>query len=454
MRLTVLLWFCVLLPACTCSDLKLPEPDVYVLGNGIKVFVLEDRTLPTFRLVGYFPGAAVWDESGKAGQAWLTATLIRTGGTGELTPTEVDTVLGRTGAVIEVTANQEEAVLGLRCLKEDRVEMVRLAAAMFSTPRFDPKALELARRQALVGLMTLKEEPLQLLDRHFPELIYGAESAWARIVTEASLLILSQEDIVSFYQHHYRPDQMILGVSGDFNKEELIQELEASLGGWTVNVNESAELQWPAAGEHETQALFMPKAVEQASIRLGHIGITRENPDKYAVLLANFVLGGSGALTSQLGKTIRSSQGQAYSVWSQYGIERVPGIFAMSAQTEASQTLAVIQSMQEVLKRLMTDGVSEEELNEARQSIVRALLFEYETRYGIVADWVKFEFRGYPRNYLQLFMKKIEEVDVATVNKVLKKYFQPDKLSLLVVGPEALWQPLTKLWPGITRRNP
>lgn len=159
-------------------------------------------------------------------------------------------------------------------------------------------------------------------------------------------------------------------------------------------------------------------------------------------------------MTSRLGSEIRSNQGLAYSVWSRYGFKRVPGIFAMIAQTEASQAAEVAQTMQRILTGLQDKGVTVDEVENAKKAIIRSLLFEYESRYSIVQDWARFEFWGYPRDYLKYFADKIAQVGVKGVNRVLKEDFHPDKLSVMIVGPEKLWPAIKARQPGAEKRSP
>lgn len=154
-------------------------------------------------------------------------------------------------------------------------------------------------------------------------------------------------------------------------------------------------------------------------------------------------------MTSRLGAEIRANQGQAYSVWSRFGFDRVPGIFEMVASTESSQLESVVNSMRSILANMREEGVREDEVKDAKTAILRSLLFDYESRYAIAKDWARFESWGYPRNYLATFAKEIGKVDVDDVNRVLVEYFHPDQLSYMVVGPRWLSTQVQKNWPAL-----
>ncbi len=443
------------LPGCSSNDLPSfthVQPSFHTLSNGMRVFVLEDHSLPTFRLSMIHPPGSVFEKPGERGVAGITAELLRTGGTRGHNPAQVDQLISAATAKIEFGASRASASASLRVLAEDRREMLNLMSALLREPRFDTSAFEVARRQAQVALRRSKEKPSGIAALYFPGLIYGKESPWAAVPTKEGIAALKIEQVKQFYEQQYFPARMILAVAGDFKTDAILQELEASLGQWKKTA--PGRLEWPEIVPEPVQTLFIPKTASQVALRLGHLGKKRTDPDKFTLLVANFILGGSGAMTSRLGSEIRSNQGQAYSVWSQYGFKRVPGIFSMIAQTEASQEADVAQSMQRILKELQEKGVTADEVDNAKKAIIRSLLFEYESKYSIAQDWARFEFWGYQRNYLKHFAEKISKVEVDDVNRVLREDFHPDKLSVLIVGSEKLWPAIKARHPEAGKRNP
>jgi zinc protease len=423
------------------------EPKFHQLSNGMKVFILEDPSIPTFRLSLYAPAGSVFDLPGKAGLAALTAQSLRAGGTQSLKPEQVDLLIDNEAASIGFAVKGEYVEGSIACLKDDRRDLLDLFARILRSPRFDGKALETSKRQFQIGLRQSKEQVSEIADTYFAELLYGEESPWSRVPTEQSLHAINRKDLLRFYQEHYHPDQVILGISGDFKTSELIRELEASLGLWKGSTRDA--VQWPVHRKADAHVYFTEKQARQAAIYYGHLSTDRNNQDKYALMLANFVLGGSGALTSRLGLEVRSRGGLAYSVWSRYSFGRVPGIFAMVAQTEASQVLAVTQTMHAVLQKLIDTGVSHEELIDAKRALLTSMLFSYESRFAIADHAALFEFYGYEKGYLKNFSESIAKVRVIDVKRVLKKYFDTDALSLYIVGPNDQLGTLRDEWPDL-----
>jgi zinc protease len=185
-------------------------------------------------------------------------------------------------------------------------------------------------------------------------------------------------------------------------------------------------------------AVVIPrKDLTQSTVILGHLGARRENPDKFALLVMNFILGGSGSLTSRMGEEIRSTAGKAYGVWSDFGFGRDYGIFRAVAQTAIENTDWVAKKMVQMIGAMAANGdVTPDETAKARQAILRSLVFDFETRFAQVKEQARFHLWGYPDGYLVRFQKGIAAVTSHDVGRVAKTYLHPDGLKTLVVTDE------------------
>lgn len=185
---------------------------------------------------------------------------------------------------------------------------------------------------------------------------------------------------------------------------------------------------------------------------LGHFGDKRFNPDKYALLLLNDILGGE-ALVSRLGKRVRSTLGLAYGIYSRFGLETDYGVFSIMAQTQAKNTRRVLEESRKILAEIRRpDSITPAELEFYKQSLLNSLYSEYEPRYNFAKDEARFAYFGYPPNYLEQFRQNIEQVTLDDIRRVAEKYLNPEALQVLVVGnpkeigplPGAKLAPLTR----------
>jgi zinc protease len=147
----------------------------------------------------------------------------------------------------------------------------------------------------------------------------------------------------------------------------------------------------------------------------------------------NEILGGGFA--SRLFQEVRTHLGLAYEVGGGVSYDwDHPGEFRVVALTKSATTLEATKAAMDVLEGLTTHPVTEEELERAKDNILNSFLFRYDTREKVLQASEELEFYGYPADYLETYHKALEDVTLADVNRVAKKYVQPAKMGVLVVG--------------------
>jgi zinc protease len=175
---------------------------------------------------------------------------------------------------------------------------------------------------------------------------------------------------------------------------------------------------------------------------LGHIGGLMNNPDYPALNIMNFILS-----FERMFKRIRTDEGLAYSVWGDYGASYVyPGIFSCGAQTKSQSTVYAIDIMLKELKKITEQEVSDEELAKAKDGYLNSYVFNFESKSQIVNRLMTYAYYGYPLDFSEKLKAGVEKVTKADVLRVAKKYLQPDKVQILVVGKkEDFDKPLSSL---------
>jgi zinc protease len=162
----------------------------------------------------------------------------------------------------------------------------------------------------------------------------------------------------------------------------------------------------------------------------------------------NYILGG-GSFTSRLTSRVRSDEGLAYHVSSSFDIgSRDYGTFSASCQTKSSTAYKAIRIITDEIEKIGADGVTEQELKDAQNSLVNRLVFNFETASSIVRNLMSLEFDGYPADYYQTYLANYRKVTPADIKTVAQKYLQKDRLTFVVVGkPESFEKPLTEFGP-------
>jgi zinc protease len=187
--------------------------------------------------------------------------------------------------------------------------------------------------------------------------------------------------------------------------------------------------------------------INQSCIYLGHIGGLMSDPDYFALILMNRILGGS--FTSRLFKNVRSRLGLAYSVSGSYGSNYDhPGVFSVVCQTKSESTVHAIRAMIEEVAKMTEEEVTDEELALAKEGYLNSFVFNFDMKGAIVERLMVYEYFGYPADFLQKTRQNVEKVTKADILRVARNNLHPDKMQILAVGrPEDFDEPMSVLGP-------
>lgn len=421
-----------------------PEAQERRLSNGIVVFLLEDHELPTLSALALVRTGAIYEPPEKLGLAELAGTVMRSGGTELLEPSALNEELEFIAASVETSVSDEWGQASLNVLKKDLETGLKLFSQVLRQPAFRQDQIDLAKNRIREGIRRRNDFPGPIASREFTKLIYGPNHPLARTVELLHLDNITREDLLAFHRQYFAPQHVILGVAGDFRADEMVAQLEKYLGDWTEPVPQGL----PPVAMVEERRLpsihYIGKEINQTNIRIGHLGIKQTNPDFFAVTVMDNILG--GGFSSRLFRHIRSQQGLAYSVSSNYGAGvRELGVFSITLETEASNTGKAIRAVIEEIEKLRNHPVTAEELAVAKESVLNSFVFAFDHPAQIVNRQVRYRYFGLPPDYLQTYRDKVAEVGVEEVQEAARKYVHPDQLTILAVGPPAAREALATL---------
>lgn len=414
-----------------------PKVKVRVLESGLRMYMLEDHTIPVVKIGTIVKAGSIYDPPDKVGLASLAGMLMRSGGAGERTPEEFDRALDDLGARLSSSIGTEMGTTGLEVLSCDLEEGLGLLFDMVFKPRLDEGRLVVAKHKMLEALRRQDDDPQSLAGYKYRQLVYGSKSPWARRPDAKSIAQVSAADIRDLHGRYFRTDNMILTIAGDFRERDLVEavkRLTAGAPGGGVEFPKVA----PVKLEYESKFEGIRRKLSQAFIRMGHLSIKRWNPDKYALFLADDVLGASGFM-SRLVKDVRARQGMAYSIWSSFSIGTDYGLFTIGVNTKAGNAERVIGLVKRHLERIAVDGdITEEELALARQSILARLIFQFDRPFKVVNQQARFYFYGYPKDYWRVYRDRVAATKLSEVKAAARKYLKPEDLEILIVGPTSV----------------
>ena len=427
--------------ALACAGAALAAASPQVLGvqeklpNDLVWLFSEQSGLPVVTIQLMAKAGALQEPPGKEGLANLTATLLLSG-TKKRTAAQIAQELDFLGAKLAASGGEDSAQVSLTVLKKDLAAGLDLFQDVLLQPAFAPQEVARIVAQTQASLKSDEDEPGVVASRRFRKDLFGPFPYGHPVRgTQKGLAAITPKDLVEFHRRGYRPNNAILTVAGDLTQEEARKWVARIFGSWPSGPVTANKLP-PVPPLNEPRVVVIDKDITQANIILGHLGITRANPDFYALQVMNYLLGGGG-FASRLVDNIRVNRGLVYAVSSQFDPGLEPGAFAVVLETKNPSAKEAVEQVLVEIKRMRAEPVTATELEDAKSYLIgsfprkmdslsrRASLMAYVQFYGLGLD--------YPWRYPDL----IRNVTAADIQKVAEKYLHPDKYLLVVVGKKS-----------------
>lgn len=420
------------------------QPKRVELPNGMVVFLQEDHELPTIDGTARIRGGERSVPASKAGLTDVYGDVWRTGGTKTQTGDQLDDFLEQRAAKVETGGGGDSTSASFSCLKEDFDDVFRVFVDVLKNPEFRAEKIEISQKGLYDGISRRNDDPGQIAGREAAKLAYGVNSPYARVPEYKTVASITRQDLVEWHGKYVHPNNIILGVVGDFDSAKMEARLREAFASWpkgTPTSDSTAKPDPAAPGYYQIDKTD----VNQTNIQMVALGITRKNPDYFAVSVFNEAFG--GGFSSRLFGDIRSTKGLAYGVgggigsgWDHAGVLRI----AMS--TKSATTIESIQALDEEISGLAKRPIDDEEIKRAKDSILNSFVFRFDSPEKVLQEKMAYEFYGYPLDFLESFQREIEKVTKEDVARVAAKYLHRDQLSVLVVGNVAEFdKPLSSL---------
>src|SRR6478672_1819715 len=431
-------------------EIQLPPYTRYQLDNGMVVYLMEDHELPLVSGTAFFHTGDRFEPADKVGLGELVGTVMRIGGTQKHTPDELNQLLEQRAASVETELGTTAGSASFSTLTEDLPTVFNLFAEVIQQPVFAPEKLDLAKKQLQGAIARRNDEPEAIASREFKKLIYGQESPYARTVEYATLDNISRQDLQNFYQKYFHPNNMILGIVGDFNTQTMRQLLQQQFGNWKPAPRLKTPA-LPAVSQAKQGGVFLVNQPQltQSNVLMGHLGGQLNNPDYPALDVLNGVFNGFGG---RLFNQVRSRQGLAYSVDATWNpAYDYPGIFIAGGQTRSEATVPFVQAVFAEIERIRTQPITAAELTYAKESVLNSFVFNFQDPSQTLSRLMRYEYYGYPKDFIFRYQHAVDTTTIEDVQRVAQKYLQPEKIVTLVVGnATAIQPPLTTLAPTVT----
>jgi zinc protease len=425
---------------------KPEQPKRIELSNGMVIFLQEDHELPLIDGTARIRGGSSSEPAGKTGLVDIFGEVWRTGGTKSETGDQLDDFLEVRAAKVETDGGPDSTTISLNCLKGDFDDVFKVFVDLLQNPEFRADKLDIAQKQADDSISRRNDEIGEIAGRETAKLAYGADNPYAREPEYSTIAAITRQDLIDWHQTYVHPNNIILGISGDFDSSAMEAKLRAAFESWP----KGAEAPKNKIEYHPAKPGYylIPKEdVNQSSIHMVTLGTTRNNPDYYAIAVFNEAFG--GGFSSRLFNDIRTKRGLAYGVGGGIGTNfGHPGIQQFEVGTKSQTTIESIQALDEDIDNLAKQPITDAEIKQAKDAILNAFIFRLDSPDKVLAERMTYEFYGYPLDWLDKFPAEIQKITAADVNRVAAKYVHRDQLAVLVVGnTKDFDKPLSSLGP-------
>jgi zinc protease len=410
------------------------DVDRTVIENGLTLMIVERHNLPVIKVTVSFDAGSLRETADKAGLANLTASLL-TEGTEKRTGSEISEAVEFVGATLNASGGDDYITVNLSVLSKDLELGFELLSDVLLNPSFTEDEITKKIERIKGSLIAREENPGFVASKEFKKAVFGAHP-YGRLISGSpeTLDRIKRDDLVNFHSAYYVPNNAIMSVVGDVTPEEVKELLKKYFSGWYAKKIKTIFLPEPEKIKKK-KTITINKELTQANIILGHMGISRDNPDYYAVSVMNYILGGGG-FASRLMQNIRDDKGLVYSIYSFFAADKYAGYFRVSLQTKNESANTAIEEILKEVKEIRSAFVSDAELSDAKSFLTGSFPMRIETSSRIAGFLVAVEYYRLGMDYIDKYPKYINSVTKEEVLRVAKKYLDPEQFILVVVADQ------------------
>ncbi|MBZ0264267.1 insulinase family protein [bacterium] len=417
------------------SPVKLPEITEKTLANGLRVYYVPQDELPvvSFRLLVLSGG--LYNPMDKPGITQFTTDLL-TKGTENRSATEIADEIDFIGGSLNSGAGWNGSYVQSQVLKRDFEAGLDLLQDVTLHPTFPEEEIERARKQLLSGIMSNKDDPGTIASQEFSKFVYGDHPyAFPGEGTMESVQAFTRDDLVEQYNKLFLPNNTVLAIAGDIDVDQMHKKVESAFGAWKKGTVPTPVKDSERGPGGQILIVDKPDAV-QSEIRLGYIlGPYNLGEDVYAFRVMNYMFGGGG-FSSRLMLKIRNELGLTYGIGSGLSSKQQAGAYTISSFTKTESTGQMVEEIFNEMRKAIAEGFTADELKDAQSFLVGQYPNNFETPSSIATQYqsaLLFDF-GDPAEHIAEYRRNIAAVTLDDVNRMAKKYLNPDWIRIAIVG--------------------
>ncbi len=418
------------------NKIEMPKVEKKTLDNGIRLYLIEDKSLPTFEASVRVNCGSYLEPADMVGLASICGTVMRTGGTKKWSGDKLDEILEGIGGTVETSIGRESGTAYVQVLSEHTDLALEVLSQVLRYPVFDEDKINLAKVQERTDISRRNDEPWPIATRLFRKNLYGEDSPYGRHTEYATINAITRDDLVDFHAKYYHPENIQIAIWGDLKKKDIIKKIEKYFSDWPAG-NTTIPAPPQVDYKYVSKLIYAEKLdAPQTNIIMGHIGgytLDEDYPDR---IVMNSVLG--GGFGSRLTNNVRTRLGLAYSAGGSYTANiKYPGLFYAYAFANAENTGKAIKEMIKQIKSMQTDLPTDTEMKLGKDGYLNSFVFNFDTKSEVVNRMMTYDFYGLDEDLLFRRKEAVENVTKQDVLEAAKSNLHPDEMYIIVVGNKA-----------------
>lgn len=419
-------------PYAADKPLPVPQIEKKTLANGMEVWVVPRDGLPRVDYVLAVRNAGYSADAQDAPGFAQTLAYMLNEGTERHDSRQIAELAQGMGGGIGGDAGNDGMLVTAHALAAHAAPMMALLAEVAREASFPDKEVALAKANQLQALKASEAEPDFRAERALAAAIYGDHPYARTQQTEASIAAVTPQALKDAYARRFRPDRALLVIAGRIEAGEAMRLAETAFGDWAASGTPAPE---PPAARRQADPVHVRIQRDgsvQSAIRLGRPGVSARDPDFIAAKLAGTVLG--GGFSSRLAQNLREDKGYTYGAYGGSSALRDGGRISAEADVRNEVTGAALKEFQGEFARLGTEAVGARELEDTKRYVAGGYLLSNQMQASVAQTLAGYWLMGLPSGFLGEYVPKVRAVTAEQVQAMGRKYFDPKRQSIIVVG--------------------
>jgi len=357
-------------------------------------------------------------------------------GTRHRTASQISNEIDALGGEMNAFTTHEATAFYVKVLDQQASSALDLLADLFHHSRFSPQDIAKEKQVVLEEIRTVQDDPEDFVHELHAKDVLGSHPLGKPILGEPrSMKQVTRKDLLQYVAKHYRPENTILAVAGNFSASKFLEEINEQFGQWKgkavgSHVAESTQRKWP---EHPFKRRSMHyKPLEQVHVCVGFKGLPIGHPDRYAAHVLNTILG--GGVSSRLFQEVREKRGLAYTIYSHLTSFLDGGLLTVYAATRPGEVEKVVKQISVEAKRLSSREVTSKELERTKTQLKGNLMLGLEGTYGRMNKLAKDELYQGRHVTLQEMVKAIDRITPTQLRDLSKNIFDLNNFVVTALG--------------------